>query len=143
MGLDQLKPAASARQHLLLAGAMWAAVGTGVGYVGARWLGGGDPWLFVGAAAAGLLKSRFVLDRVAVAIAARIRARGDGRCLGGFLSLRSWALVLVMIGGGRLLRSAGPPPATAGFVYLAVGVALLASSRKVWGEWLRGRGEAG
>ena len=58
---------------------------------GARWLWESTPaaaaWLTAGAVAVGALKSRLVLDRVAGSIVTHIRARGDGRCLGGFLSL--------------------------------------------------------
>ena len=31
----------------------------------------------------------------------RIRSRGNDRCLGGFLSLRSWGFVILMIAAGR------------------------------------------
>lgn len=52
----------------------------------------------------GVVKSGFVLDRAARGEIARIRARGDGRCVGGFLSLRTWGFVLLMMVGGRVLR---------------------------------------
>lgn len=136
------KPAARARAHLALAWLMWAIVGAVMAVVGAYWcrLAAQEqaPWFAAGAIALGALKSRTVLDRVARRTADRIVARGDGRCVGGFLSLRSWLLVLLMAVAGRLLRGAisllviGP-------LYLAVGAALLISSRVTWRAW-RGKG---
>jgi hypothetical protein len=41
------------------------------------------------ALAVGVVKSRAVLDRAARGVIEQIRARGDGRCVGGFLSLRT------------------------------------------------------
>ena len=46
------------------------------------------PWLIGLALVLGAVKARFILDRVARKIVDRIQERGDGRCLGGFLSLR-------------------------------------------------------
>ena len=76
--------------HLMLAWLMWAAVGAALVGFGARWLWESTPaaaWLTAGAVVVGALKSRLVFDRVAGRIVTRIRPRGDGRCLGGFLSL--------------------------------------------------------
>ena len=139
--LEKLKPAASARTQLALAGCMWSVVGLALAGFGALWLiEGGTDWIWVmgaGAALAGAAKSRFVLDRTARRMAERIRARGDGRCVGGFLSPWSWLLVAVMASGGRLLRSV-LPPAWAGALYLRVGTGLLLSSRLLW-AYRRGR----
>ena len=63
------------------------------------------------------------------------RARGDGRCVGGFLSLRSWALVAVMVVAGRLLRGSHVARGILGAIYLAVGIALFLSSRVAWRAW--------
>ena len=87
------------------------------------------------AAVLGVLKARLILDRAGHRIVDRIEARGDGRCLGGFLSLRSWALVAVMIVGGRLLRSAGIDLHVVGFLYVVVGTGLLLASRIPWRAW--------
>jgi hypothetical protein len=91
---------------------------------------------------AGLLlggaKARFILDRTALKIADRIGARGEGRCVGGFLSLRSWFLVLMMIALGRLLRSFLPSP-LAGILYTTIGSGLLFSSRLAWQQWYTSR----
>jgi len=105
--------------------------------VGARWslraAGPRDGALLVAlGTAAGLLKGRFVLDRAATRIADRIAARGDGRCVGGFLSVRSWLLVALMSGAGRLLRGGLLPAAAVGTLYVAIGTGLVFSSRIAW-----------
>ena len=144
MALDTLKPAASIRPHLLLAATMWSLVGLGLCVLGVRWTLSAAPgevaWLLTAAAVAGILKARFVLDKAAGRIDSRIRARGDGRCLGGFLSLRSWLLVLFMAAGGRLLRGGVLPLSIIGPIYTAVGIALAVASRVLWRAYLAGDG---
>lgn len=141
--IESHKPAAAAHVHLFLAGVMWSAVGTALVGFGGRWLwqspSPGGVWFAGLAVVVGVLKSRFVLDRAARRIVDRIRARGDGRCLGGFLSLRSWALVIAMAGGGRLLRGSHVARGLLGLLYIAVGTGLLVSSRVAWQAWRESR----
>jgi len=145
--LEVHKPSGSAKLHLLLAALMWSVVGAVLLVFGALWvLGGQSRWavpLVAGAVAGGLLKARFVLDRAAGRVVARIRARGDGRCIGGFLSLRTWGLVLVMAGAGRLLRGGVVPTLVVGFVYVAIGTALVVAARCLWQAWYRERALGG
>ncbi len=133
------KPAASARVHLLLAALMWTGVGSALIIFGSEWVLSGHyahpSLLLLAAVAVGLLKSRLVLDRTAGRIIERIRRRGDGRCLGGFLSVRTWMVVLVMMICGRLLRSGPLDYPVIGLVYAAVGSALLLSARSFWWAW--------
>ena len=135
------KPAAAARVHLLLAGMMWTVVVATLAGFGARWLwqstGRTWPWLVI-AVAIGVIKARFVLDRAARTIVERIRSRGDGRCVGGFMSARSWALVVVMMLAGRVLRGSDATRVLLGVLYLAVGTGLLLSSRIAWLAWRDG-----
>jgi len=141
--VDSHKPAAAVHVHLMMAWLMWVVVGASLLGFGVRWVWR-EPlvvtlWLVGAAATVGILKSRLVLDRAARRITDRIRQRGDGRCLGGFLSLRSWALVAAMAAGGRLLRS-GPVAVTIiGLLYIAVGTALLLSARIPWRAWAESR----
>ena len=138
--LERWKPRAAGRTQLLLAAALWSCVGAALLLAGARWnlRGAGAPggFLLVAlGAAAGLLKGWFVLDRAARRIADRIASRGDGRCIGGFLSARSWLLVALMSGAGRLLRGGLLPLPVAGTLYVAIGTGLLFSSRIAWLRW--------
>lgn len=138
--LQRWKPRAAGRTQLLLAGALWTVVGTVLLTVGARWtLEALDrPTALLAIAlgvGVGLLKGRFVLDRAAARITDRIAARGDGRCAGGFLSWRSWLLVALMSGAGRILRGSLVSQAVVGPLYAAIGAGLLFSSRIAWKQW--------
>jgi hypothetical protein len=137
---ERWKPRAAGRTQLLLAGALWSIVGSLLLFFGARWtfeaFGSGPGGLAVALGiVAGLFKGRFVLDKAAGRIADRIESRGDGRCAGGFLSWRSWLLVALMSGAGRLLRGGLLPHAVVGPLYAAIGAGLLFSSRIAWKRW--------
>jgi hypothetical protein len=96
------------------------------------------PWIPViatSAIALGFLKARFVLNRSARRVTDRIESRGDGRCIGGFLSWKTWLLVVAMILLGRLLRLSPLPRPILGLIYAAIGFALLAASRLLWARW--------
>jgi hypothetical protein len=131
------KPAASRRTHILLAAILWSAVGTLLLVLGIRWTlpARAAALLLPFAVLAGVLKARFVLDRVARRVIDRIRTRGDDRCLGGFLSPKTWALVAVMMIAGRLLRGSPLPRTIIGLLYITVGTALLLASRRQWRAW--------
>jgi hypothetical protein len=139
------KPAAPARVHVLLAALTWSVVGLGLLSAGAYWTLThkglvGPPLLAVGILA-GWAKSRLVLDKAAVRIVSRIRSRGDARCLGGFLSPGTWAMVAVMMLAGYLLRHSPVSRLVVGTVYAAVGAGLLSSSRVAWRAWHEGSGD--
>lgn len=137
--LERWKPAASARTHLLLASAMWTVVGSALLYFGVRWTLMPDLWqttvILLVAATLGVLKGRFILEHAATRTIERIRTRGNGRCLGGFLSPTTWGLVVFMMVAGRVLRSGILPMPITGAIYAAIGIALLLTSRKLWAAW--------
>ena len=140
--IQALKPAASRRTHLLLAAALWSAVGVGLLFFGVRWTLAAPAWLpgplLVLAVGSGCLKSRFVLRKTAARIVDRIRARGDDRCIGGFLSPATWLLVLAMMAAGRLIRNGPIPQIVVGFLYTAVGTGLVLASLFIWRAWRSG-----
>ncbi len=139
---ERLKPAAPAQVHLALAAALWSVVGVALAVAGTWWTVAARPsalpLVIAAAVVAGVVKAVVAMVPVARRTTARIRARGDGRCLGGFLSPGSWALVAAMAVGGRLLRASGVPPAVYGCLYLAVGVALALGSLHLWRDLLAG-----
>ncbi len=141
--LETLKPAAAARTHLLLASALWSVVGALLLLFGTRWLLAGPPHLsplFLPLAlVAGVLKAHFVLRRTAGHMIDRIRVRGDGHCIGGFVSLRSWLFVMAMMGLGYSLRHGLLPRAVVGWLYVAVGTALLLGATLIWRAWYASR----
>lgn len=139
--LQRYKPAVTARVQLLLAALLWSIVGASLLTAGLWWgLGPGGlhrvGFLLV-ALGVGVLKARLVLERSAERNIARIRARGDGFCVGGFLSWQTWLFVLGMMLLGRFLRHGPVPRVLVGFVYAAVGTALLVASRVLWSAWWR------
>ncbi len=133
---ETYKPVASSRMQLLLAGAMWSCVGVGLFAVGTYWLlknGEAKGFiLLVIAAGLGLGKALLVLDRTTTSNIDRVRARGEDRCFGGFLSTRVWILVIGMMLLGRILRTIGLSKPILGVIYGAVGIGLLYSSRLIW-----------
>ena len=137
--LETYKPVASSRFQLWLAGAMWTTVGVGLTSVGGYWLmkTGGDKLVIFTLLAVllGIVKSFLVLERAAHRFANRIQLRGEGKCVGGFLSVKGWALVVGMMLLGRVLRSAGISYTVLGLIYLGVGVGMVTSSRIFWLTW--------
>ncbi|MBD3161960.1 MAG: hypothetical protein GF346_06695 [Candidatus Eisenbacteria bacterium] len=131
-----LTPAASRRTHLLAAALLWTAVGAMLAVTGAPLLfehaAGTAVPLALLAVAAGVAKARWTILPAARRIADRIEQRGDGRCLGGFLSWRTWIFVLVMAGFGRVVRGLPIPSTVRGTVLVAVGVALLVGAAALW-----------
>lgn len=133
---ERYKPAASRSTHMLVAALLWTLVGLGLATYGSiRTLGAAGSAkmvLFPAALVAGAAKGHWVLARSAKRNLARILARGEGRCLFGFLSLRSWAFVVLMMALGRTLRHSTATSPAVGPIYLAVGVALLVGSLEIW-----------
>jgi hypothetical protein len=84
----------------------------------------------------GVIKARFILIRYATRAVHRIETRGKA-CFFGFFSVRSWVFVIVMMGGGTLLRSTPLVDYWSGRValavlYIAVGTALAIADRTFW-----------
>ena len=145
---ERFKPSARAKTHLLAAALLWTVVGFGLTAAGLVWsFGSALPWSLLLAAAgvaAGTVKGRLVIRKMADWNTDRIIARGDGRCLGGFLAPKTWLLVTVMMGSGILLRRSGVPRPILGVLYTAVGTGLLFGGWQLWKAWGKGtRGRQG
>lgn len=128
------------RVQLVLAGGLWLAAAVVLGLRGAGWLlpvTWALPLLFAGAAL-GLLKARFLLDRVARGVARRIHDRGPQAPVAGFLSVRSWVTVVVMMAGGHALRLTEVPRPVLGVLYVGIATALAFASRAYWRVLYRG-----
>jgi hypothetical protein len=136
---SRLKPRASARTQLLLAGGVWYLGAAILGIRGLGWLGEADLTfvLIAIAVALGATKARYVLRPVTSRTIARIQARGRDECAGGFLSWQSWLLVVAMVGIGYLLRLTPIPHAILGVLYVAVAVALVLAGRRYFTEAFR------
>jgi hypothetical protein len=131
---ERWKPAAGVRAHLLAAALLWTAVGTGLSAAGIIWcFSARKPWVpLAGGVCAGTLKGIFIISKVAARNARRIISRGDGKCLGGFLSIKTWLLVAAMMASGFVLRHSGIPRPVLGVIYTAVGMALLTGCLSLW-----------
>ncbi len=122
--------------HYFMAGLLWTGVGCFLAYRGLKEAFALDGTMLaavlLGAAAVGLAKGFKVMRPAARKGADRIAGRGDGRCLGGFISVKTWVLVLAMGVMGKYLRSAHLPHWFLGFVLGGVGSALLLGSIVYW-----------
>lgn len=136
--LSRLAPKAGVRAQLIAAALLWLVgssilVVRGVGYLSDRYW---HAWALGAALALGVLKSRYLLDRVAAKAVARIQERGRA-CFFGFFSWRSWVLVALMMGGGMTLRRLVVQPdvigaGILGAIYIGVGTALFLADRVFW-----------
>jgi hypothetical protein len=122
-----------------MAALLWTAVGMLLLVFGLAWvLQANIPYvapLLALAVVVGVAKARLALNRAARRIVERIHLRGDGRCLGGFLSVRTWLFVAGMAAAGRWLRTGPAPKAAVGLIYVAVGLGLLLGARILWRTW--------
>lgn len=136
--LAALPPHATVRVQLVAAASMWL-IGSsillvrGVSYLSDRiW----HSWALAIGLALGVIKAHALLDRVAAKAVTRIHTRGTAWFF-GFFSVRSWALIAVMMGTGMVLRRVVVQPGVIGAgimgaIYIGVGTALLIADRHFW-----------
>jgi hypothetical protein len=133
---QRLTPRAPARAHLAAAAIFWTAVGSFLLARGlARAVGEASSWVLpalVVGAAVGTVKGALLLRPSALKAVARIQERGDGRCLGGFLSWKGWLFVASMMLLGKVLRMIGLPAMVSAGILVAIGTALLVGSITYW-----------
>jgi hypothetical protein len=84
----------------------------------------------------GIIKARYILIRYADKAVARIQKRGHA-CYFGFFAPTSWLFILVMMGGGIMLRHSALVNFVWGRVflsmlYIAVGTGLAIADRIFW-----------
>ena len=134
---SKFKPGASPKTHLFCASALWTVIGLFLIYRGISYL---YPDYLLPLSILGIilgsLKSYLVLNKAASRGVERIKRFGDNTCIGAVYSWRTWLLVLGMMLLGVMLRMSPIPPAIIGTVCIAIGWALLFSSRYPWQQWL-------
>ncbi len=142
-GLSRFKPGVATRTHLLLSAALWTAIGVLLLAKGTYRLSQLAEWqafvVVIPAIVIGSLKAVFVLDKSARRGIDRILTFKDGTCLGAVYSIKTWILVLCMMGMGVILRNSSLPIKFLGFLYITIGWAMLVSSRLAWRAWLQGK----
>ncbi|MDF1615154.1 hypothetical protein [Desulfurivibrio dismutans] len=136
---QRFKPGASVQAHLLLAAVLWSFIGVYLLIRGVLLYGDGAYWPPLVALAAGALKAYFMLIPSARKNIVRILALQENTCLGAVYSFKMWALVVVMMVAGRVLRGFGLPEFWVALIYLAVGLSLLLASGLFWRQWSRRR----
>ena len=124
--------------QLVAAAAMWLIGASillvrGVGYIQGRYW---HAWILALGLALGVVKAQLLLDRVATKAVLRIQGRAN-KSVFGFFSVRSWMLLVVMMGGGILLRQIVVHPGQIGAgimgaIYVGIGAALLLADRVFW-----------
>jgi hypothetical protein len=144
-GWRRLTPRTGVRAQLLAAAVVWL-VGTaillvrGVQYIVApdeyERFGYGIVLIALVAIAIGIAKARFILIRYACKAVTRIRTRGHA-CFFGLFAWSSWVFILVMMGGGVLLRHSPLIDSWwgrtfLGILYVAVGTALAIADVVFW-----------
>jgi hypothetical protein len=134
LGASHLKPRASAKVQLVLAGLVWYAAAAILAWRAASWLIGADNALLLAAIGIvfGLLKVRFIMDPVAARAVDRIHARGREECAGGFFAWQSWLIVIVMMVAGHALRLTAIPRPWLGALYVTISTGLLLAGRRYW-----------
>jgi hypothetical protein len=144
-GWRRITPRAGILPQLIAAAVLWG-VGTsvllirGVFYLVSQdevdrfgyWVAG----IGLAAVAIGLVKARLILIRYAKKAVRRIRTRGHA-CFFGFFAPTSWLFILVMMGGGMMLRRTPLVDywwgrTFLGILYVAVGTALLIADVIFW-----------
>ena len=136
--LNRLKPGVNRTVHLFAAPLLWTVIGTLLITRGLGWVSDGrGGWYVAIALIAGTVKSVLILDKTAKRGVERIVKMRDGTCLGAVYSWKTWMMVALMAMSGFMLRTFFEPGNIIGTVYIAVGWALILSSRYGWLEWLR------
>ena len=136
MNIHKVKPGASRTVHLFVAALLWTVIGLVLMIRGWGWIGPGAARLLVVLALAlGTVKSLFILDKSANRCMRRIRDFDDNTCLGAVYSWKTWLLVLLMMTFGITMRTITDPGRIIGTLYVAIGWALLFSSRRGWITW--------
>jgi hypothetical protein len=141
--IASLWPQAGTRTQLLGGALMWLIGASillvrGLIYIqGRSW----HAWILAVGLILGVLKSRYILERVAGKAVARIHERGRAWFF-GFFSGRGWLLIALMMGSGMALRRIIVHPnqigaGILGAIYIGVGSALLLACRVFWHAAIR------
>jgi hypothetical protein len=147
---DRITLRASVRVQMFAAALLWL---VGVGFLLVRGVlfvvdtgprfhfGYGIVPIAVVAIGIGIVKAHYILIKYADKVVARIHERGRA-CFFGFFAPTSWLLIIVMMGGGIMLRQSALVDYTWGRIflatlYIAVGTGLAIADRIFWISVLR------
>ena len=137
--LDHFTPRAYPRTRLLSAAAVWSCAGLFLCLKGV-YLSFDHPMEIILSAiltglCVGMLKSKSIFDSVAKKTITHIEAQPNRACLGGYFSVRNWALIFVMALFGSALGALPLHPSLKTGIYVMAGSGLGYSSRLLWKAW--------
>lgn len=134
--IRRFKPGVARKVHIFCAAGLWTFIGFFLLYRGIVLLSGAEAlWLALPGVLAGCVKSLLVLDRSARRGLERIELFSDNTCIGAIYSWKTWLLVLAMMVMGMMLRRFALSPMIVGTLCIAIGWALVFSSRLAWMGW--------
>jgi hypothetical protein len=143
MGLRR-KRVITQRQHLLNAGIIWTMVAAILIIRGAVWVSANVPmhhFIIIGTFLVmvfGVLKGRFIVSKMAVRMVNHIHNLDERSPFWKVYAVPTYLSIILMVGIGILCRLAGAHwhifPII-GYIYAAIGIALLTGSTEFWREW--------
>jgi hypothetical protein len=130
--LDKIKPGVDKRILILLAFLMWFAVGTALLLMAFSWLRALQSdriaiFIVTGVGAA-LVIHHFGFLKIVDKNLGRILPLEGKNCLFGFMPWKSYAIIVVMVTMGTLLRHSRIPKTYLSIVYISIGLSLVLSS---------------
>ena len=140
-GWRRYTPAVRPAVLILASACLWSAIGAALfikGCYRCRLYPDQALFLLPLGVATGTLKSHMLLDSSARSGLERLRRLSGLTCLGAVYSWKTWIMVLCMMALGGILQNSAIPPQFLTLFTLAVGWALLYSSRLAWGAWREG-----
>ena len=130
--VQKFNPAVDKKVLLLLAGLMWAAVGVMLMVFAWIWLGPESVKIHVLyislSILIGLAVQRFGFSHIVDKNLARILPMQKKSCVFGFVPWKSYLIIFVMVGMGRVLRMSPVPKSYLAIVYITMGLAMFLSS---------------
>lgn len=131
-----LKPTLPKRWLLIVAGAMWSAVGIMLLNYAVTWLtlSFSIPAILLGMLGIilSVMVNRWGFSKIALKNIERILALNEKACLFSFQAWKSYLLILVMVSTGIFLRNSAIPKVYLAVVYTAIGGALIQASVKYY-----------
>ena len=129
---DLFKPAVTKSVLLLLAGLVWLCVGTMLLAIAYAWLTDAprtNAFMFSGfGIVLALLVHHFGFLKIVDKNIERILPMVEKKCLFSFITWKSYAIILVMVALGTLLRHSAIPRQYLAILYTGIGLALILSS---------------
>lgn len=141
--IKKLKPGTSKKVLLLIAGLMWAGIGTMLDILAGSWLKNGKLNFIIFAGLIGfvcaLIIHHFGFLHIVDKNLKRIDQMEGKRCIFSFISWKSYFLIAIMILMGFLLRHSNISKPYLAILYIGIGTALLLSSVRYFRYTITGK----